>query len=86
MTEDNYRLKRIERILEELEYEVVRGMVDNEIDETITFRFRVPISRQIQNGVVECQFTTRPALPYFNDPTKDRLRLVSRAARGEGKE
>jgi hypothetical protein len=85
MSEDNYRLKRIERILEELEYEVVRGMVDNEIDETITFRFRVPVSRQIQNGIVECQFTTRPALPYFNDPTINRLRLVPRAALGEGK-
>ena len=32
MTDANYRLKRIERILEELEYEVVRGIMDNEID------------------------------------------------------
>jgi hypothetical protein len=85
MSKDNYRLERIERLLKELEYEVVRGMVDNEIDETITFRFRVPISRHIKDGIVECQFTTRPMLPYFDDPTKDRLRLVPRAALGEGK-
>ena len=86
MSKDNYRLERIERILEELEYEVVRGIMDNEIDETIMFRFRVPISRHIKDGIVECQFTTRPTLPYFDDPTKDRLRLVPRAALGEEKE
>ncbi len=57
---DLYRRERIERLLKELEYEVTRGMTEGEIDETLGFRFYVPISKAIPEGVVFCQFETRP--------------------------
>mgnify|MGYP001594521731 CR=1 FL=1 len=60
----NYRMERIERLLKELEYEVTRGMIENEIDEEITFRFIVPRSRKIPNGFVACEFSTRPKTSY----------------------
>lgn len=61
---DNYRRERIERLLKELEYEVTRGMMDGEIDETLCFRFYVPVSKALPEGVVECRFETRPTLRY----------------------
>ena len=54
------RMERIDRLLNELKYEVTRGFMETEIDETIGFTFIVPVSRQIKNGVVLCQFYTRP--------------------------
>ena len=56
----NIRWERITRLLRELEHEVVRGMMEREIDESIGFEFVVPISSQIPGGVVSCQFRTRP--------------------------
>ena len=61
---DNYRRERIERLLEELRYEVERGMMQGEIDETISYEFIVPISKSIPHGVVYCCFRTRPQLHY----------------------
>lgn len=58
---ENYRKERIERLLKELEYEVIRGIMDGEIEEEMGFRFFVPISRKIPDGVVACEFRTRPA-------------------------
>jgi hypothetical protein len=64
MSEDvkrNYRLERIERLLDELKYEVTRGMMEGELpDETMHFRFMVPISKAIRDGMVICEFRTRP--------------------------
>ena len=57
---NEYRKERIERLLSELKYEITRGMMDREIDETIGFRFIVPVSSQIPDGVVHCEFITRP--------------------------
>lgn len=59
--DENYRMERIERLLRELEYEVTRGMMEKEIDERLGFRFVVPVSRNIQHGIVLCEFRTRPA-------------------------
>lgn len=58
--DDNYRMERIERLLHELRYEIERGMMDGEIDETMGFRFYVPVSKAIPDGVVDCRFDTRP--------------------------
>lgn len=55
-----YRKERIERLLNELRYEVEVGMLHGEIDETIDFHFMVPVSKSLPNGIVVCQFTTRP--------------------------
>ena len=55
-----YRMERIERLLEELKYEITRGMLEAEIDEYISFRFIVPVSKQLQDGVVKCEFRTHP--------------------------
>lgn len=74
----NFRMERIEKLLHELRYEVERGMVEADIDETIGFEFIVPISKAIPHGVVHCRFVTRPMPrhavgPLFCEP---RLRLV----------
>jgi hypothetical protein len=77
-TPKNYRMERIERLLRELEYEVIRGMMEREIDETLGFRFVVPVSNRIPKGVVECTFRTRPTLlAYSNiEPGGSKLRVV----------
>jgi len=79
MTETtNIRRERIERLLHELQYEVERGMLDRDIDEEMTFRFYVPISNKIPEGVVFCEFRTRPVPRVQMDPRhlEPRLKLV----------
>jgi hypothetical protein len=56
----SFRMERIEKLLNELRYEVTRGMMEGEIDETIGFRFVVPLSKAIPDGVVMAEFRTRP--------------------------
>jgi hypothetical protein len=63
----NIRLERIEKLLRELEYEVTRGMLEREIEEEIHFRFYVPLSSKIREGVVLCEFRTRPIPRYGMD-------------------
>jgi hypothetical protein len=74
----NFRFERIEKLLNELRYEVELGMAQREIDEEISFRFYVPISQKIPNGVVFCEFRTRPAphMAMHPDDVQPRLRLV----------
>lgn len=73
-----FRRERIERLLRELQYEIERGMMERDIDETMSFRFYVPISNDIPNGVVSCAFSTRPVPRHMMDPDylQPRLRLV----------
>jgi len=52
-----YRMERIERIMDELKYEVTRGMMEREIDERIGFEFTVPSQ---EKDVVVCRFQTEP--------------------------
>jgi hypothetical protein len=71
-------MERIERILAELRYEVTRGMLEREIEECIHYQFTVPHSKSIPDGLVMCEFNTRPSkmgdiLPDFVEP---RLRVV----------
>lgn len=76
--ETKRRMKRIRVILSELEYEVTRGMMEGEIDEHMGFRFCVPVSKQISDGVVQCEFRTRP-MPRYAMTIEDcepRLRVV----------
>jgi hypothetical protein len=74
----NFRQERIEKLLHELRYEVERGMMEGDIDETLTFNFYVPISKSIPDGVVQCVFQTRPIHRIMMNPTdiQPRLRLV----------
>ena len=76
--ETNIRMQRIERLLKELRYEVERGMMEGEVDETIGYRFYVPISKRINDGVVFCEFHTRPIQRYQMHPEdiQPRLRVV----------
>lgn len=55
-----FRRQRIEKLLKELRYEVERGMMEREIEETLGFLFYVTISASIPDGVVVCEFKTRP--------------------------
>ena len=59
-TDKKMRLERINRLFKELRYEIERGFMEGEIDESIGYRFVVPISRQIKNGIVVCEFRSRP--------------------------
>lgn len=73
------RMERIEKLLRELEYEVTRGMMEREIDEQIGFRFVVPISQSIKDGVINCEFRTRPTHRgnmFTLDPAAARLTVV----------
>lgn len=74
----NIRRERVERLLHELRYEIERGMIEGDLDETMGFRFYVPVSKAIPDGVVFCEFRTRP-LPRYEMSYRDlepRLRLV----------
>ena len=78
MSDANFRLERIEKLLHELQYEVTRGMMEKEIEEQMGFRFYVPISVAIPDGVVLCEFRTRP-MPRHSmsmDDLTPPLRLV----------
>lgn len=59
-TKTNYRQERIERLLNELRYEIERGMFEGEVDESLRMRWYVPQSKQLAGGVVFCEFRTRP--------------------------
>lgn len=74
----NFRRERIEKLLHELRYEVERGMMERDLDEEMGFRFYVPISNKIPNGVVFCEFRTRPIPRHAMDPSdlQPRLKLV----------
>lgn len=74
----NVRRERIERLLNELRYEVERGMLEREIDEEMGFRFYVPLSNKIRDGVVFCEFRTRPVPRHMMTPDdiQPRLRVV----------
>lgn len=74
----NIRRERIEKLLHELRYEVERGMMEGEIDETMGYRFYVPISKAIRDGVVFCEFRTRPLPRHHMHPgdLEPRLKLV----------
>lgn len=75
------RKERIERLLSELQYELVRGLTDGEIDEEMHWRYVLPMSKAIPGGVVTMAFVMRPA-PTYAVPTSwgfepnVRLRLV----------
>jgi len=76
----NARQERIERLLHELRYEIERGLMEREIPEEMTFRFAFPISHKIPDGVVFCEFRTRPThrMNVLGDPdlNQPRLRIV----------
>lgn len=76
----NFRMERIQKLLHELRYEVERGMMENEVDETIHYQFFVPISRTFSDGVVQCRFETRPIqrqhLPWNGGEFEPRLKVV----------
>lgn len=75
----NFRMERIEKLLHELRYEIERGMMEREVEEEISYRFYVPVSRKITNGVVACRFETRPVPAHMVDPRdglQPRLKVV----------
>ena len=73
-----FRRERIEKLLTELRYEIERGIMEREIDETIGFSFIVPVSNVIPGGVVYCELRTRPVTRYAvsGDGIMPRLHLV----------
>ena len=84
MTSENdptgFRAERIKKLLDELRYELTRGMMEGEIDETLHWQYFVPVSRSMPEGVVQCRFETRPMpashMPWNNGVYEPRLRVV----------
>lgn len=78
MDATKFRQERIEKLLYELRYEVERGMMEGDVDEHLTFRFIVPLSKIIKDGVVQCEFRTRPMhrSSMHIDDLQPRLRVV----------
>ena len=76
MTEIKYRMERIERLLYELRYEVERGMMEREVDESLEFSFYVPRSNSIPNGVVHCRFRCTPISSIYMEPGEPLLKVV----------
>lgn len=74
----NVRFQRISRLLEELRYEITRGMLESDINEDLGYRFYVPVSKKIPDGVVFCEFATHPIPRHRMNPDdiQPRLRLV----------
>lgn len=74
----NFRRERIEKLLHELRYEVERGMLERDIDESMGFQWYVPLSQAIRDGVVFCEFRTRPVPRWQMDGQhfQPRLRVV----------
>lgn len=66
----NIREERIQRLLEELRYEVTRGIMEREIDEHLLYQFTLPSQKaarhtvycRFQTSVVEHHFDMRPLL------------------------
>ena len=77
MSTVNYRVERVDRLLAELRYEITRGMIEGELDESLGFRFVVPCSKSIPEGVVWCEFITRPRLRHWVGMVEEpKLRVV----------
>lgn len=74
----SFRWERIQRLLHELRYEIERGMMEGEIDEQIGYRFVVPVSKAIRDGIVMCEFRTRPMprYAYSLEDLEPRLKVV----------
>lgn len=78
---ENYRMERIERLFNELRYELERGFMDREIDETISYRFMYPISQSIPGGIIFCKFETKPmtsGIAAILGEDKPKLELVKK--------
>lgn len=74
----NIRWERVQRLLKELRYEIERGMIEGDLDESLGLRWYVPISKAIPDGVVFCEFRTRPIPRYAMSPEaiEPRLKIV----------
>ena len=75
--QSSYRRERIERLLSEVKYEIERGVVDREIDESLGFEFIVPISRLGDGWVVQFRLSMQPVSRQSVD-LGSRLRLVEK--------
>lgn len=64
---ENYRRERIQWLLHELKYEIMRGLTENEIGEGLEFTFVHPRSREIEGGCVYGKFELFPARPHHMD-------------------
>jgi hypothetical protein len=70
------KMERIEKLLDELRYEIETGMMHGDVDEHLSYTFIVPTSKNIKHGVVSCRFMTHPTDRYSAQIEKPRLQLV----------
>jgi len=79
MDSTDFRKERIEKLLYELQYEVTRGMMERELDESLSYTFIVPTSTSFPHGVVYCEFRTRPMPSHYalsSDGAESTLKVV----------
>lgn len=74
------RKERIFRLLRELEYELTRGVMENEIEEEMTWQYILPLCRSIPGGIVAMEFRMRPlsrhSVPMTFGMSPPKLRIV----------
>lgn len=57
---EKMRMDRITYLWNELKYELSRGFMEQQIDETLSFKHVCPVSHVIPRGVVTVELRTRP--------------------------
>lgn len=64
---DEWRKQRIERLFEELQYEITRGVMQHDITERMKFSFVIPISQEGEDWAVCFVADLRP-MPRWSAP------------------
>ncbi len=72
----NRRLERIQKLLDELHYEIARGVMEREIEPFLQWRKMFPHERRV--AVLEVLLKDYPAdrLPWINEKPQPFLKLV----------
>lgn len=65
---EGFRWERVKKLLDELRYEVERGLHENEIDEEFSYTFIYPLSRVKPDGMVRGEFRLFPIERYMVSP------------------
>lgn len=62
---EGVRLKRVERLLYELQYEIVTGLFEDDFPEQYEFTFYGPPSKSATNAMMFGRFVLKPVREHF---------------------
>lgn len=77
MSDPGYRKDRIERLLQEVRYEVERGVLGREIPETLGFEFVIPVSKEGDDWCVQFVVRMKPMPRWQIASDTRKLKLIS---------